>query len=277
MKTLALIAGLALASGGCFTSWALAEGAGQQKLLDESVRESAVPIAGAREALEVRLPLAPQYEPQVVAATPTAIGVPTTPPTPPVKKPLAVVCEVTQRGDDTVYHSAFRYGSTWKKTAAAFFVLEAATAALIYASDTKNPSTQVAAAAVALDALGTGIIAFAPRTEVYRTERRPDVTVVRQDCPDGLALDIGGESFPVDAAGRVGELGEAALDEWMRAPRAPVGLTLAGQDARLPLGADDVCGWNLLHHPEARCVRRVMRVDVAVTLAVPLGTLTRAE
>ncbi len=267
---------VALASSGCFTSWAITEGAGQQKLLDESVHESAVPSPGAREALEVRLPLAQAYEAPVVTTAPATPGV-FTPAAPAAKRPLALVCQVTQRGDDTVYHAAFRYGSTWKKTAAVFFVLEAATAALIYASDTKDPSTQLAAAAVALDTLGTGIIAFAPRKEVYRTERRPDVTVVRQDCPDGLALAIGGESYPVDAAGRVGELGEAALDEWMRDPRAPVGLTLGGQDARLPLGADDVCGWNLQHHPDARCVQRLPRVDVAVTLAVPLGTLTRAE
>ena len=266
VKSLALA--MTLASSGCFTSWAITEGAGDQKLLDEGVHESLVPVAGARELLEVRLPLAVQYVPPAAAGTSTG---------PTEKTPLALVCQVTQHGDDTVYHAAFRYGRTWKKTAAVFFVLEATAAALIYASDTKDPGTQLAAAVVALDALGTGIIGFAPRKEVYRTELRPEVTVVRQDCPDGLELDVAGETFPVDAAGRVGDLGEAALDEWMRAPRAPLQVTLAGQAMALPIGGNEVCTWNAARRPGAPCARYQPRVDVAATLAVPLGTLTRAD
>ena len=264
VKALALA--VALASSGCFTSWAITQGAGRPDILDEGVRESSVPIAGVREQLAVRLPTTIEFE-----DSPTGQAGTHGPP-----KPFALTCEVTQHAKDTVYHAAFRYGHTWKWVAASMFVAEAATAAIIYAADSTNGSAQVAAALFAADALGTAVIGLAPRKEVYRTEVRADDTVVRQDCPDGLALAIAGATFPIDAAGRIGEVGNRALDAWMRAPDGALRVTLNGQDETLAIGGDEQCAWNAAHHG-ARCVRYRPALDASVTLAVPMGTLTSAK
>lgn len=255
---------------GCATSWGITQAAGGQKILDEGVRESVVPLPGPREELRVVMPTQQElYPPPAQPNGQAGVGVGSA-------KPFALACTVMQHGQDTVYHSAFRYGHTWKWLAAVSFVIEAGTAALIYAAKPDDVSNQVGAGLVAADALVTGALAFAPRKEVFRVEQRADDTFVRGDCPEGLALAVGAQSFPVDALGRVGELGATALDDWMRTPAGPLRVTLGSQDETLPIGGDEQCSWNASHHQTA-CVRRSAGLDPAVTLVVPLGTLTRAE
>ena len=275
---------LALASSGCFTSFVAVQASGHPEILDESVRESAVPLGGPREELHVRMPLAIEYDAPTPAPATTG-GTGATPSAPAVARPFQLSCTVTQRGQDTVYHAAFRYGHTWKWATAIMFAVEAGAAALTYASNSSDPGTQLGAALLAADAIGTGVIAFAPREEIYRSEVKPVDTLVRTDCPDGLALDVGGEPFAVDAAGRLGELGTTALADWMRSPHGALRLTLGGQEVPLPIGGAEQCAWHLAHDPATRtvtpgpaaCGRQVPPRDVAADLIVPLGTLTRAE
>jgi hypothetical protein len=261
---------------GCFTSWVVIQASDSAKILDEGVHESKVPVGGVREELRVWMPFAVQHDPPPPSPTGgPGIGVG-------AAQPFALGCQVTQRGQDTVYHAAFRYGNTWKRAAVVMFAAEAIAAALIYIDDRDSAGNQVTAAVFAADAIGTGLLAFAPRKEIYRTEQRPDDTLVREDCPSGLALEVGGKAFPVDAAGRLGTLGDTAVDEWMSRPGAPMDVTLAGQRVELPVGADARCTWNQEHHLAVggvapACAQYRYKADVAVTISVALGTLTQAN
>lgn len=242
-------AALAATAGGCFTTWTVTQLAGGARAWDEQVREEAVPQAGLEERLAVELPLGLAYPPPPPAPGATATAPATTSPSAPASAaeplPLALTCRTTQRGTDLVYRSGFRYGSRWKKTTAAMALLEgAAAAAFLLASTDPSAASLVYGGYLAVDALGTAAIFFIPRKEIYRRDLRPVVTPVRDDCPDGLILDIAGEAYPVDAAGRLGELGELALDDWMQAPTGPLRLELAGQATELVVGAAERCTWN---------------------------------
>lgn len=217
-------AALGLGGTGCFASWIGVQASGSARILEEGARELRVPQPGVREVLAVHLPLAGSDA-------------------------LELGCETIQRAKDTVHRTAFRYGKKWKYATATMFLLEAAVATATYFGDRENPQNQLAGAVVALDAIGTAALFFAPRKELYGTEERPVSNRVRTDCPEGLALDIGGEVYPVDAAGRIGDLGLAALDAWMGAPGAPIRITYAGQTAEVPIGELEQCAWNESHHP----------------------------
>jgi hypothetical protein len=96
------------------------------------------------------------------------------------------------------------------------FLTEAALAAVLLAtSANEKPGNVLIGGFLAADALGTGVLFFIPRKEVYSREEKPVTTDIRSDCPDGLVLDIAGEQFPVDAAGRIGDVGNAAFDAWL--------------------------------------------------------------
>jgi len=251
----------ALASGGCFTTWVATQATGTQALWDEGVREEAVPLPGIEERLVLKLP-APTTS-TTTTTTSTSPGAQVTPAEPP---PFALECRVEQQGRDAVYHSAFRYGSRWKKQTAIAFAVEAAlgAVALLTASE-ESPNGYVYGAFLAADALGTAATFFIPRKEVYRVDEKVATTAIRSDCPDGLTLTIGQDTFPVDAAGRIGELGEAALAEW-RAP-APRDPTLPAWQAapRAPLLATF----------DGRTVE--LRTGIAASISVPPGTLTQAD
>lgn len=284
-----LALGLAFGATGCFASWTAVQLSGNARLLDDSEREVSVPLPDVQEQLAVHVPLAidleyPPAKVGTVAPAPATSSAPaaassSTP------KPFAIGCEATQHARDQVYRSAFRYGTkTWRRIAATMFVLEAAAAAAAYFWDPEAPQNLLAAGALGLDALGTGVLFFAPRKEIYRTEQRPTTTRLRGDCPDGLALDIGGEVYPVDAAGRIGELGAAAIDAWMQAPGAPIRVTYAGQTVDVPLGRAEQCAWNRSHHreqpePLAGCppADALSPRQASVHVEVPVSTLTRLE
>ncbi|MGE0403315.1 MAG: hypothetical protein AB7T06_41795 [Kofleriaceae bacterium] len=250
---------IAVASSGCFTSWAITQGFGAQRILDEGVREQTVPLAGVEEKLAVSLPLDIQYE-----YGPAAPGTSTT--TPQTRErtelPFALTCSTKQYAQDRVYHSAFRYGSRWKKTAGVSFLLEAALGAALLMIDRNRGEPEpgmaddrsglLAGGFLAIDAVGTLAIFFIPRKEVFTVDDKAVMTPIREDCPEGLVLEIAGTSYPVDAAGRIGDVGEAALDEWMRAPDSAPGapgtsgtlaLTFGGRAMPLRVEARERCAW----------------------------------
>lgn len=127
-----------------------------------------------------------------------------------------------QNAKDAVYHTAYRYGSGWKKATGIMFLAEAAVGAVLLAtSANEKPGNVAIGAFLGADALGTGILFLIPRKEVYQRNEKSVTTELRDDCPDGLVLDIAGEPFPVDAAGHIGDIGEAAFDAWLEAGLPP--------------------------------------------------------
>jgi hypothetical protein len=213
-----------LTTTGCFTTWTGLQLAGYPGAPDEKIREVRVPQPGIREQLVITLTPDNKFE-----------------------------CTAMQGATDVVYHSAYRYGKSWKIATAGMFVVEGLLAtyfALTYSQD-KHPQDALGAGYFALDAVGTAALIFAPRKEVFSTKSVPMTTTIRSACPDGVALDIGGEVYPINAAGLVGELGQVALDDWMRAPTSSMQVSFSGRTA--PIRSD-------------------LRI---VTFDVPAGTLTQ--
>lgn len=129
--------------------------------------------------------------------------------------------------------------------------------------------------ALALDAAATGVLFFLPREEIYRHDDLAVTTAVRTDCPDGLAVAIGATAYPVNAAGRLDELGSAALNEWMRAPAAPLELRVAGLRQELPISEDARCTW-LRERDHESCPPGTMPHSAHAVLLVPAGMFTIA-
>ncbi len=248
-KALALTA-IAAMSSGCFTGWVATQAVGGARFLDEGVREEAVPLDGVQERLSVSLPLAIEYDVDAAGAQSSA-------PQNKKARPFALTCSTRQHAQDRVYHSAFRYGSKWKKTTAISFLVEAALGAAFLLLDRNrdlndpmaaNDRTGLLAGGfLALDAIGTAAIFFIPRKEVYTVEDKAVVTPIRDDCPEGLVLEIGGDAYPVDALGAIEEAGEIALDAWMRAsdgaPGGGLALTFEGRAMPLRVDARERCAW----------------------------------
>jgi hypothetical protein len=210
-RSLVLPTVLVLATTGCFSTWAGFQASGHPGAPDEHVREETVPQPGVSEHLAVSL-VDGRFK-----------------------------CTSTQRATDIVYHSAYRYGSGWKRGAAAMFVTEAALAAALYFSrpdddPSKRATYLVGAGFLAVDAVGTGIIALIPRKEIYRERSVAVTTPVRDACPDGLSMQLAGETYPIDAAGAIGELGDAALTEFLARPTGELIIDFEGRTS--PLRSD---------------------------------------
>ena len=258
-----------LACSGCATMWIASQAGGWQKQWDESVHEVRVPQPGYEEQLAVVLPLAPEYEP-----TPPAQ--PNQPPPPLVMKPFALSCKAEQRGHDLVYHQAFRYGSRWKTGVAISVLVEGALGALgLLTATSQKPAGYVYGAYLAADAAIALPLFFIPRKEIYRTDDVAVATPVRDDCPDGLALEIAGDTYPVDAAGRITDVAQAALTEWMNAPTGALRIIIAGQARDLPITDGGRCTWRHNHGGFA-CQSYVPEAYARTTIVVPQGTLSRA-
>jgi len=257
---------LAGSMSGCATSWIITQAADGARILDEGVREVRVPVPGVQEKLAVSMPLGIEY-----ATVPGGTSPSTTP------LPFQLTCRTEQRAKDVVYHSAFRYGSKWKLTSGVMFLVEAALAAVSLAAEGKDKvAYQLGGAFLAADALVTAGLFFIPRKEIYRHDEATTVTPVRSDCPDGMSLAIGSEKFPVDAAGRLGEVGDAALDAWMSAPTNELVLEVAGQQRPFQIGYGEQCVWMREHHREQpnRCTAGVALRSVMTSFDVPVGTLS---
>jgi hypothetical protein len=303
MKALVALA-FASALSGCFTSWALTQGFGTQRILDEGVREQTVPLDGVAEKLAVSVPLEIQYEYAPPAASTSST-------TPQVRErtelPFALTCSTKQYARDRTYHSAFRYGSRWKKMAGISFLSEALLAGAFLLVDRDRDLSDpmkandrtglIASGLFALDALGTAAIFFIPRKEVFTVEDKAVMTPIREDCPDGVVLEIAGTSYPVNAAGKIGDVGEAALDDWMRtADSAPgagtLALTFEGRVMPLRVDARERCAWVRAHatdtaanapNPAAACNTPGQYVTTAdlpsvttAVITVPTGSLSMA-
>ncbi len=258
---------LALAGSlsGCGTFWVATQAFGAQSVWDEGVREVSVPQPGVQERLAVNLPLAADYPQTATGQTGTA------------PLPFALTCRTDQRAKDVVYHSAFRYGKRWKWMAGLSVLVEGAIAAAFIAiRQPEKPQNLGFGVYMAADALLTTGLFFIPRKEIYRHDDRPIVTPVRSDCPEGMTLAIGGERFPVDAAGRIGEVGDAALDAWMSAPSGPLLLEVAGQTRTFDVGYAEQCVWQRDHHRDrpATCTAGVALRSLLVAIEVPVGTLS---
>ena len=266
-------AALVLAStllSGCFTSWVVTQATGGAKYLDEGARDESVPLPDAVERLTIKLPVARNLYVSN-AATP--------PPAPPIEAPLtfAFVCSVEQAGTNEITHSAFRYGSKWKLGTGLMFLAEAALAATFLFTEPEKPEEkslqQALGGVLAADALGTAVLFFIPRKEVFRVEQQSLVTPIRTDCPDGLVLGLGTQTYPVDATGAIGEAGLAALDQWMASPTGYLTLSFQGQPLRLDFTEVDRCTWNHDRH-QASCAAINGRPAVLANLNVPVGTLS---
>ena len=231
---------LPLFASGCGTAWIMTQASGTQGLWDEHVHEVAVPQPGVDERLTVTLPLTSAAP---ASATPA---------------PHALTCTTAQHGHERVYHAAFRYGSSWKKATAVFFAMEAVGAATLLLAGDGQIDDQTYGALLAADAAITGAIFFIPRKEIYRSDERDAMTPVRSDCPDGLTVQIGGDTFAIDAAGRLGDVGEVALTEWLRTSAGELAVAFAGQTA--------------LMQPNAGPGPR----SLGASFAVPEGTLSLA-
>lgn len=286
IPALAALAAVAVASSGCATTWLVTHATDSTRVWDESVREQVVPRPGVEERLTVTMPLAPQLAPATTTtATATASGQPGAPAaaaTPRAELPFALRCVSEQRASDDVYHSAFRYGKRWKTGTAVMFLAEGAAATALLLAGKRESAEPIYGAFFALDAIGTAALFFAPRREIYRKDARATTTQVRTDCPEGLVLVIGGDSFPVDAAGRIGEVGEVALDDWMAAPSGPLLLQFAQQTIDLRIGAAEQCAWSRYHArgaaapcPASPGMTGLPR-DAQGSIVVPVGTLTVA-
>ena len=268
---------LAMTSG-CATSWIATQATGTARIWDEHVREVDVPQPGITERLTVTLPLEPVYASTSTSAS-TGTGPSTGPSTstlaPAKPEPFALTCSTDQDGHDLVYHQAFRYGGFWKKSTAISFLVEGALASALLLTAHGKIDNQVYGGYFAADAAVTGALFFLPREEIYRQDDRPVSTHVRSDCPDGLALEIGGTEYPVDAAGRLGELGDAALDAWMKVPGAPIEVRIGGARQVISLGPDARCAWLRTHDGQA-CMATTEPRDAVARVIVPPGALVSA-
>lgn len=221
-----MLAVLALVSG-CATTWGIGQAAGVSLAPLEQRRDVRVPHGGLTEQLRVSIattPAAPATS--TTAATPTTPVTSTTPTTP---APVQITCTTEQLGASTRYTAAFRYGKSWKLATGLMFVAEAlvATAFALEARDGK-PVDWIGAGYFGADALATAGIFFIPKKSVVETSEEHDALAVATGCPDGLVLAIGGDTFPIDAAGRIGALGDAAYAAF----DGPVAVTF-GNETRL--------------------------------------------
>ncbi|CAN5784496.1 hypothetical protein BH11MYX3_BH11MYX3_27120 [soil metagenome] len=253
----ALVIAMALSVSGCATFWITTQAIGKPSTWDEGIREQAVPLPGVEERLAFRVPLLTEYSD--------------------AHQPLGfrLACNTDQRARDTVYHSAFRYGKRWKWMSGLGALAEGliATALIVGRRDDK-PNYIVFGGYLGIDAAITAALFFIPRKEIYRHDERASITPVRSDCPEGLTLAIGGERFPVDAVGGIGEQGESALDAWMNTPTGSITVEVAGQARVLEIGPGEHCVWQRAHHPEATCYAGVALQAIILSFDVLPGTLT---
>lgn len=233
---------------GCATTWIGTQATGTQGAWDEHVREVSVPLPGVQERINVTFPV-------------TNRGA------------FELQCSTFQRAKDVVHHSAYRYGKRWKLMTGIAALLEGTLGALYLYSRDEKAEYWLYGGFLAADATITAALFFIPRKEIYNTREKPVLTEVRSDCPDGTTLSIGMERYPVDAAGRIGDIAEAALDAWMAEPMGPLQVEVAGQVQRIELGAPEQCLWRRTHGSDA-CYAGLALQSVLVSFEVPVGALS---
>jgi hypothetical protein len=230
--SLAIAAIVATSATGCFTTWVAIRAAGYPGAVDEDVKEQRVPLPGIDEKLVVSL--APEQ------ITPSGV---------------VFSCHADQHGRDATYRASFRYGRRWKTTTAIMFIAEAAMSAVFLLTEPKDEANKplqiLGGVFFGIDALGTGVLFFAPRKELYGRTDTAVTTEIRAVCPEGVMVEIAGETFPLDAAGSLGELGNAAFDQWMGTPNGAILVTFAGRSAMIDVSDADRCVWQRLRSAAA--------------------------
>jgi hypothetical protein len=224
LRSAALAFLLAGSTTGCFTTWVGLRAAGLNGAGNEGVREERVPLPGIQERLVVAL--------ESEKIHPSG---------------FAFACHADQHGRDAMYRTSYRYGSGWKKITAIMFVAEAAISAVFLLTEPEMPENkplQVAGGVFfGIDAIGTAALFFIPRKELYERTEIAVATPIRSACPDGVTIEISGDTFPLDAAGGLGELGNEAFDQWMTKPNGSLLVTFAGRTAMIDVSDADRCAW----------------------------------
>ncbi|MGE0550546.1 MAG: hypothetical protein AB7O24_14185 [Kofleriaceae bacterium] len=256
----AIAAMLALTTSGCATIWTIGKVAGTDLAPSENVREVSVPKPGVTERLTVfldgdrpnRAPHAPE--------------------------PLVrLSCHVDQLGPEDLYRSESVYASGWKWSMLAGVLVEGLAAAALYASRDEEPGAEYAAGLFAVDAVASaGLLLLQPRKDLFTHEQRVVTTRVRSTCPEGVSLDIAGNTFRVDSTGDIGELGSTALGEWMNEPTGAVIVRFETRTAEFRIGDAQRCEWLRRRDPKAAqsCVS-YGAAPMFVKLDLPVGTATR--
>lgn len=232
MKHVACAALAALSMTGCFTTWVTLRAAGYPGAVDENVKEQRVPLPGLDEKLVVSL-----ATDQINASG------------------FSFACSAAQHGRDAMYRASYRYGRGFKTGTAIMLIAEAAASAVFLLTEPKNEANkplQVAGGVFfGIDALGTAALLFIPRKERYeRTELNVE-TPLRSVCPDGVMVEIAGETYPLDATGSLGEVGSAAFDQWMASPSGSLLVTFAGRTAMIDVSDADRCVWKAARNAPA--------------------------
>ena len=280
-KAIGIVLAMAVASSGCAFTWGASQIGQGRPPFDENARSESVPLPGVLESLIVNVHFSGRPVVTQSSSTGSAQQTPSAPPFPaqPVNTELVVDCQVVQSGREKVYRAATRYGKGWKYVTATMFVLEGALAALYILSDESKPQQVIGGWLLAADALGTGALFFVPSRDVYETKVNTTLTPVRSDCPEGLTLELAGRQVAVEANGEIGDLGAALLKEQMERSNTPVRVSLGQNSADVFISGADRCSWaRRTQHPDLQMMcsqsgGMIGRLNVEVTLAVPLGSL----
>lgn len=281
----ALIGVVAASGGGCATFWATSQIVAGRPPFDENAREQSVPLPGVTERLGVTLHLEGKPVPPANAAmtqNPTPAPAPTTSAAPP--DPV-VECVVVQNGREQVYRAASYYGKTWKWTAGISFLIEGAIAA-VYLLAGSETGHYVIGGYLAADALVTGGLFFAPRRDIYERSERATSLRVRNDCPEGLLLEVAGRPVPIDADGRLSPLALALIERHITGTPEPIRVRLGAFGGEIQLDPAIRCSWarrrslaaatELCKIAGAEQQTSMDRGSRVVVLDVPLGLLTSA-
>ncbi len=248
MKPLLALA-LAAQLSGCATSWLIVQGTGTQRSLDEDIHAVSVPQPGFTEHLIVSMPIAPAYQ-----MTPGVNGAPAVRG---AELPFAFACARTQTGQNQLVSHAYRYGSRWKKATIIAVLVEGTLGALgLLSASQAKPDGYLYGGYFALDALLTLPLIFIPREEISAETRLTVNTPLDDSCPEGLAVELGGEVYPVHADGRVSAEAERVIAAWKANPSPSDDLEVSFLGQR-------------------RELRLYGGVDPSVEITVAPGTLTR--
>lgn len=278
-KLMMLLAMPAALSSACATTWGISQATLGRPPFDENVRTETVPIAGVREQLDLVIDLARRPDANAPQPGSTQAQAPS-------PDALGISCRVTQEGKETLYRASTRYGTKWKYLAVASAILEGGFAAAYLLKDEPTAQETLGGWFLAGDALGSAILAFVPSRDVYKNSIAETSTLVRSDCPEGVALEVGGRVIPIDATGALGDIGDAVVKTHLEQLAGPLFIRFGEQRVIIPIAAIDRCEWgNRIRHPdamrycqEARATPNLSQMTqrgqlrFSVVLPVPLGT-----
>jgi len=258
-----------LFSGGCASLWAASMLIEGKPTMETKGGSETVHVPGVRERLPVKAFIARNGVEQGGTG-------------------LTFDCTVTQTGQEIEYVAATRYDGSWKLWTALAFLGEGAIVALNFHEGVRGLGSQVGVGWMAADAVGSGLLFFAPERDVYEQRPRSQTITVNRVCPEGLTLEARGVPVPIGADGSASELGQKLFDEQMTAPVPALRLHVAGASADLPISPANRCYW-ASHRPATHLVQSyctgvaeslqpgTQPGMIEVTFDVPVGTGTRTK